>query len=261
MNRFTFLSKELNPLCCSAQFMCRLEFPQYCGLVKINSKTNNSWAVWCGWRKTLHKTPPDLHGSHPFILSSVHGRVSALDRTGEISLVPHQPVCLSSEPAEPAGKSIWITPVTQSGLLWWAVTRPLKSQHQPFCSERLHKVTELCVHSTCCILTFRSRIYEQWVFPRKLLVYAVSFWQVDEISGSVFLWSLMKRRMLTFPICTEVERSFASSSWDRRDYPVFKWKLTICWSGVLLPSLLWTIFVILLVLHYSIPLIFLAIKI
>lgn len=209
MNRFSFLSQELNPNCCSAQFVCgleRLEFPQYCGLVKINSKTNNSWAVWCGWRKTLHKTPPDLHGSHPFILSSVHGTVSALGRTGEISLVPHQPVCLSSEPAEPAGKSIWVTSVTQSGLLWWTMTRLLKSQHQPFCSERLHKVTELCVHSTCCILTFRSRICDQWVFPRKLLVYSVSFWEVDEISGSLCV-------SLIFDEEEDVDFSYLYRSW------------------------------------------------
>lgn len=106
MNRLAFLSKELNPICCSAQFMCsleRLEFPQCCALVEINSKTNNSWAVW-GEEK--HCTEPLQTGMAAIHSFSVHGRVSVLGRAGEISLVPHQPVCLRSEPAEPAGKSI-----------------------------------------------------------------------------------------------------------------------------------------------------------
>lgn len=186
MNRLAFLSKELNPICCSAQFMCsleRLEFPQCCALMEINSKRNNSWAVWGGWRKTLHRTPPDWHGSHPFILSSWQSLCSG-QGWGDFpcatpTCVPEIRACWASR------KKHWVTPVTQPRLLWWTVTRPLKSQRQPFCSERLHKLTELCVHSTCCILTFRSRIYEEWVFPRKLLVYSVSFWEVDEISGSL----------------------------------------------------------------------------
>lgn len=162
--------------------------------VKKNTAQNPSRFAW----------QPSIHSEQ----CSWHSLCSGQDWGDFPGAIPtsNKPVCLSSEPAEPAGKSIWVTSVTQSGLLWWTMTRPLKSQHQPFCSERLHKVTELCVHSTCCILTFRSRICEQWVFPRKLLVYSVSFWEVDEISGSLCV-------SLIFDEEEDVDFSYLYRSW------------------------------------------------